>query len=167
VAKARGDAKFSADSHYRFLLTRTWSELGLRGVTFIGLMPGVTGDSINDDRVSRQCRALATSWGMDHFEIVNLFGRCVPSWEDLEYQQDPVGYREWLDNDRFIFDSCRRSMLTICAWGSKGELNGRGGEVLQLVRLAGRVPMCVAQTDGHPWPVVFVDSDCEPRRYEP
>lgn len=164
-----GDAVFSPDNHYRYLLTRRWG-FGDELVTFIGLMPGVTGDRLNDDRVTSKCGQIARSMGMDGFQLVNLFARCVPSWEDLERDADPVGSDKQAmigDNDEVIFDSCRQTKLTVCAWGSKGALNGRDAEVLQLVKIAQRQPFCLAQQDGFPYQVPFVDTDTELRRYVP
>lgn len=161
-----GDAVFSPDNHYRYLLSRWWS-FGDRRCTFIGLMPGTTGDRLNDDRVISQCGALARSWGMDGFELVNLFARCLPSWEDLERVEDPVGTSpvQRYENDACIWGSCNRTDFTVCAWGSKGALRDRASEALEVVRLARKTAFCVAQSDGHPWPVTFCDPDTEPRRY--
>jgi hypothetical protein len=153
-------AAFSPDRKYRYGLWRRW-DAG-QEVTFVMLNPS-TADERADDPTIRRCKSFARSWGFGGLRVANLFGWRATKWAELKTVDDPVGP----GNDEAIFDACRSTPLTICAWGTKGELFGRAGEVLEIVRLARRVPFCLRLTqEGHPWHPLYVKGDAEPIRMD-
>jgi len=66
-----GNAWFSGDRTYRYLLTRTWAPTwGANSVLWVMLNPSI-GGSDEDDRTLRRCQDFTRAWGYDGIAVVN------------------------------------------------------------------------------------------------
>lgn len=146
-------ARLSDDGVYRYELTRRWG----RGptVTFIMLNPS-TADATLDDPTIRRCKSFARSWEFGALAVVNLFALRATDPAALQKAPDPVGP----ENDDAIHDAIVGSRVVVAAWGTKGSLFGRDSEVLGILDMAGRPPLCLGVTkQGHPKHPLYVPAN--------
>ncbi len=138
---------------YRYQLRRDLGMGGGKGiVNFLMLNPSTADEHTDDPTISR-CKDFAARWGYDALIVTNCFGWRATQ-PDVLYgmgKAEAVGP----DNDRHIFAVAALAALVICAWGNHGTLFGRSGEVLKLIREAGKVPMALkvngkSKQPGHP-----------------
>ncbi len=115
-----GEATFSDDRLYRYVLTREWLT-GEHVVAFIMLNPS-TADAQQDDPTIRRCIGFAQDWGFRRLVIGNLFAFRSTDPMELLRVDDPVGP----DNDDFLTKIRREAHMTVCAWGNRGGYHGRG-----------------------------------------
>ena len=140
-AEVIGTAVLSADSRYRYLLSRTWGT-GPCAV-FIGLNPS-RADAIQDDASTRRMIGFARSLGCGQLRLVNVYGWRSTTPTMLRRVTDPVGP----DNDRWIRDTVAAADLVVAAWGTHASPI-RVAAVLNLLRH--RTVWSLGQTrDGHP-----------------
>jgi len=157
-----GDAVFSADDRYRYLLTRRWA-CGGKAVTWIMLNPSTATASANDNTITR-CMDFARRWGYSAMYVVNLFAYRATDPRELTRVADPVGPA----NDDYITDLCSDSWLTVAAWGVHGRLNDRARHVAKLLDSEGVQLSCLGVTShGHPRHPLYLRSTTTPQTYQP
>lgn len=162
------DAGISQDGVYRYWLSRDWSHLAMTGqprgpwaridhaLLWIMFNPS-TADAEFDDATIRRCIAFSRGWGYGACKVVNLFAfRASVPGHMFDAQAEGVDIVGRV-NDRFIGNAVRHSVFlgfpkVVCAWGAlaKGH-EKRVCEVLDLLKIAGAQPHCLAQTkEGFP-----------------
>ncbi len=139
-------AAISADSLYRYALSRIWDEeKGL--VTFVALNPS-TADADEDDPTIRRLVNFTKSWGYGGFHVVNLFAYRATNPKQLKKVDDPIGS----ENNNWIKQLVSKSRLNVVCWGNGQGLkfDGRDKEILNLIKN----PHCISVTNqgnpGHP-----------------
>lgn len=154
-------AVFSRDRVYRTELFRIWDE-DVPPLCFIGMNPSIADAMVNDQTVERMMRrAMMGKHGgllvANVFSIVDTYSKNLPQY--IADGVDIVGP----DNDAAIIRLAKRSSLVICGWGVPGNLNGRGEQVLALLRAAGVKPKALAfNIDGSPQHPLYLGYDVEP-----
>lgn len=160
-----GGAVFSADRHYRYLLSRSWSSGKGKACVFVMLNPS-TADEAEDDRTIRRCIGFAKRWGYERLEVVNLFAWCATNPDDLYFVTDatnrglaitgPVGP----DNDQWIRETCRQAGVVIAAWGAHSKAIARSKAVAALLPPE---TMCLQHTkSGFPQHPLYIRGDVTP-----
>jgi len=135
---------------YRYALMRMWDP-EKRLCTFCMLNPS-TADAHKDDSTIRKCQHFARLWGYGGIVVVNIFAFRSTYPRLLKKAKDPVGPR----NDDMIMKHCRSGEV-VCAWGAHGTYLKRGGQVWNLMSLAGLKPKCFYKTkDGEPGHPLYV-----------
>lgn len=159
------DALLSHDGVYRWWLSRTWGGDGLmpdhailsRPLVVIGLNPS-TADALQDDPTIRRCVSFARAWGCGGLVMLNLFAFRSTDPDALLAATDPIGFA----NDHHLAErTANRPVL--CAWGTGGEIRGRGAAVARSLRALGRELVCLGFTaHGHPRHPLYVKGDTKP-----
>jgi hypothetical protein len=128
---ARGEAVFSLDRKFRFLLRR-WitprEEVDRRGedrvITFVMLNPS-TADAFGNDKTIDRCIAFTQRLGADTLEAVNLFPLTATDPAELRKAGSAQYAGDGATNDRFIRATVARALMTVAAWGNHGRLYDR------------------------------------------
>lgn len=145
---------FSRDRKYRYYLERIW-EPALPLAVFCMLNPS-TADAFKNDPTVRRCYGFARSWGKGGIVVVNIFALRSTNPAGLKSTIDPVG----TGNDDFIMAAARASDEVICAWGTKGSLNGRAKRVRDMMFRGGIKTVCLEKTnDGYPKHPLYVSGN--------
>ncbi len=153
-------AVFSADRRHRYRLWRTW-DATKPPLTFVMLNPSIADEEDNDPTVER-CQRRAAEMGFGGLRVANIFALCSTDPSVLYSDPDPVGP----DNDAAILDQAKEAGLVVCAWGTHGNLHGRGAAVLALLRAGGVVPhYLVLNADGTPKHPLYVAYDTKPQPF--
>lgn len=124
-------AQLSADGIYRYELRRTWGD-PREVVGWIMLNPS-TADASQDDPTIRRCVGFARAWGYGGIVVRNLFALRATDPSALRAHSDPVG----IENDHWLLVGRSTDLLTICAWGVHGALNGRAKQVVRSLTSGG------------------------------
>lgn len=149
-------AQFSDCRSWRWALWRQWRPETLDHwfVGFIGLNPSTADERVEDPTV-RRCLRFARDWGGCGLVMLNAYGWRSTDPAGLWSVADPVGQR----NDTAIVRWVRYCPVVVCARGVHCEPN-RAQEVLDLIRAAGRQPMCLGVTkDGAPKHPLYLRAD--------
>jgi hypothetical protein len=142
-------AVLSADSVYRYLLTRTWREEADRAC-FVMLNPS-TADADTDDPTIRRCIRFAEAWGFGSLTVVNVFAYRATHPRELLKASDPCGATAGM------------AAQTIVAWGAHARSAPHLAEVLRAIPS----PKCLGLTQcGSPRHPLYVRGDTKPVRYE-
>jgi hypothetical protein len=150
-------ATFSPCQKYRYRLWRLWDETK-PSVAFVMLNPSTATDTINDPTVER-CQRRAQAMGFGRLEVANIFALRSTNPKALYLVDDPIG----ADNDEAIVSAARNCTLVVCAWGTHSKLNGRGEQVLNLLKSAGVTPSCLGiNADKSPKHPLYVGYDVLP-----
>jgi hypothetical protein len=150
-------ALFSDDGLYRYRLTRTLGK-GEGTILFIMLNPSTANDDINDPTVER-CERRARDLGYAKLIVVNLFALKSTDPKNLRKHEDPIGGC----NDEIILLEAMRADLVVCAWGTYGDLYGRGIKVRDVLIDAGVKLHClVVNKNGTPKHPLYVRRDLNP-----
>jgi len=151
-------ALFSPCKKYRYRLWRDW-DVTKPVMTFVMLNPSVANEIDNDPTVER-CQRRAVASGFGRLQIVNIFALRSTDPKALYSSNDPVGQ----ENDAAILDAVKSHGMVVCAWGTLGNLNNRGAQVLELIRGTGVVPhYLVLNKDGTPKHPLYVGYDVKPQ----
>lgn len=163
-----GEAHFSADDIYRFLLTRNCgNELPTWWVTMIGINPSTANHEKNDNTITkflkfahRFCEGWQGPREMLGVQIVNLYAFRSPYVRDCFAYPKPVG---GLVTDYYIREACKRSAIVVAAWGPKAKARARASEVRNMLVGAGvKLHRLGAPTkDGTPSHPLFLADDTE------
>lgn len=148
----------SADSAYRYALTRRWGS----GPTalFVGLNPS-TADAASDDASTRRMVGFARSVGCGGLTLVNLYAWRSRSPSVLRKVSDPVGP----DNDAWITRAAAASDLVVAAWGTHARPE-RSAAVLELLRCS--TIWCLGLTrDRHPAHPLYLPSRTSLQIFQP
>ena len=150
-------ATFSADRVHRYLLTRTW-DASLPSVNFLMLNPS-TADAFQLDPTNRRCVGFAQAWGYGSMVTTNIFAFRSTDPTGLRTAADAIGP----ENDDAILSAATSADLVIAAWGTHGELQGRGDEVREMLGGAGIALHALRVTKaGHPGHPLYVAGDTLP-----
>jgi hypothetical protein len=157
----QSSARFSECRNYRYELRRVWGDGPL--VNFIMLNPSTADEVNNDPTIERQCRRIR-KWGLGHGGLVvtNIFAWRSTDPRVLKTLPDPVGP----ENDRVITDVARDAGLVICAWGTHGELLGRGKAVAHRLSAISPLHYLKMSDSGHPWHPLYLSYDLKPQVWE-
>ena len=156
----RATATFSGDRVHRYLLTRTWDE-NLPTVNFLMLNPS-TADAFQLDPTNRRCVGFAQAWGYGSMVTTNIFAFRSTDPVGLRTAIDPVGR----DNDEAILSAAASADLVIAAWGTHGELHGRGATVKSMLENAGSDLHLLRLTKhGHPGHPLYVSGATLPSKW--
>lgn len=119
---SRGDAVFSDDGQYRYLLTRAWGGQtfgggpegqGSRQITWVMLNPS-TADALEDDATIRRCTRFSAVWNFTRMNVVNLYAYRATDPRRLLEVDDPWGPR----NYAYVSRAIRDSVVVVAAWGA-------------------------------------------------
>ena len=117
-------AEFSLDMLYRYSLWRFWKKD--RGyAAFVCLNPSTADEYKNDPTVTR-CINYAKSWGYGGMIMLNLFAYRSTDPKNLYFVNDPIGP----DNDFHLRSASSKAIVTIAAWGVRGNHLNRAESVL-------------------------------------
>jgi hypothetical protein len=157
-------AVVSADTLYRYVLTRLWNPD--RGtVVFCMLNPSVA-DAEQDDRTLIRCVNFADGWGYGRVVLVNLFAFRATYPGTLRRAKDPVGP----DNDRHILEQCA-GRVVVAAWGAtvqgwpEPKWSERARVVRQMVGRAGMIRHLGLTKGGHPQHPLRLRADLVPMTF--
>lgn len=158
----KSGAVLSADGRFRYMLTREW-QIEKRSVVWIMLNPSTADHKINDPTI-RKIIAYSKRWGYDRLDVANLFGFRTPDPRLLAREKDPVG----AENDFWLRFAVERSDLVVCAWGSRGTLNGRATIVRRILREMGVTPSMLRAnpSSGEPGHPLYLPGKLEPVPFE-
>jgi hypothetical protein len=138
TAQQSGTAVISECGHYRYRLTRRWSDAP-GSVTWIMLNPS-TADASQDDPTIRRCIAFSKRWGCGSLTVCNLYAYRATNPAELWTVPDPVGP----ENNNHLIQA--GGDLFVCAWGANAKPE-RAEAVLELID--GLAPvMCLGTTKG-------------------
>jgi hypothetical protein len=144
---------------YRYTLRRVWAPRKAE-CCFVMLNPSTADENANDPTVER-CQRRAIAMGFGALNVVNIFALRSTDPGLLYRVDDPVGPH----NDGAIVTTAIRSQMTICGWGTHGELHGRGGRVLAMLRAHGVAPMALRinanGTPAHPLYIPYTNRPIE------
>ena len=150
-------ATFSADRVHRYLLTRTW-DASLPSVNFLMLNPS-TADAFQLDPTNRRCVGFAQRWGYGSIVTTNIFAFRSTNPAGLRTAADAIGP----ENDDTILSAAKSADLVIAAWGTHGELQGRGTAVREMLGEADVALQALRVTKaGHPGHPLYVAGDTLP-----
>ena len=154
-----GDASatFSVDRVYRYVFTRTW-DVALPSVNFLMLNPS-TADAFQLDPTNRRCVGFAQAWGYGSMVTTNIFAFRSTDPAGLRTAEDAIGP----ENSDAILSAAMNADLVIAAWGTHGELQGRGTAVREMLVGAGIALHALRLTKaGHPGHPLYVAGDTLP-----
>ena len=139
---------------YRYELRRIWQpKIGL--VCWVMLNPS-TADANSDDPTIRRCMGYTARWGYGGIIVVNEFGLRAKDPRELYKSDDPIGP----ENDEYIKKASAEAVLTIVAWGNRGNYLGRDKIVLPMLT----DPHYLALTkNGSPWHPLYLKKDLKPQ----
>jgi hypothetical protein len=114
-----GNAIFSEDKKYRYLLTREWDK-GDNPIAFLMCNPSIADENILDPTV-RKCLEWSILWGYNKLIIINFFAYKATDVKQIYKIKDPVGSK----NDYYIkltFEWCKANIGSkiIVAAGTNG-----------------------------------------------
>lgn len=150
-------AVFSLCRKYRYSLWRIW-DASKPVCMFLMLNPSTADETDNDPTVQR-CQTRAVEMGYGGLRVCNIFAWRSTDRSVLAGLEDPIGP----NNDDAIIKAAKQSAIVICAWGIDGSINGRGKDVLGMLREAGIQPYALIQNDdGSPGHPLYVSYNCKP-----
>lgn len=138
---------------YRYSLTRTVVPQPKTKSRMLWVMVNPsTADATNDDHTIRKCMGFAQRWGIETFDVVNLFAFRSKDIKRLKIEMDSLDI-VGPDNDAQIRYHARKADFVVCAWGSKHKLpkkyaESRPQEVLRILNdnTAGSPIYCLGRT---------------------
>ena len=164
-------AEFDPSQQYRYTLTRgwpDWDDKNTRRLFFIMLNPSTATAEENDPTV-RRCMGYAYDWGYRQLTVLNIFALRSTDPSALYTHPDPVGPDNNKIIEREIKDAkkvTKLDPLIICAWGTHGDLNGRGEDVVMLLKDIKAIPYCFKTTKGgQPQHPLYLAADLRPYPY--
>ena len=155
-------ARFSADGHYRYLLTRR-TGFGDRTVMFLMLNPS-TADAEQDDPTIRRCMGFAASWGYGWLHATNLSPFRATDPKDL-LAAGPEPDDVWEENLRWVLEASAASDLVVAAYGVHGPAEQRDRRVLLGVQDVSEVHCLGVTKDGHPRHPLYASANTKPVRF--
>lgn len=148
-----GGATISACGAFRY---RLWRGPRPAQTLFVMLNPSTaTADVRSDDPTIRKCRGFTEQWGLDGFEVVNLFAFRATSPKVLarRWRARPPPETSGPDNDGHIRAAIGGAGRVVVAWGNlpSGTMRARRDDVLRIIAALGAEPVCLGRTrDGEP-----------------
>jgi len=121
-----------------------------------------TADAFQLDPTNRRCVGFAQAWGFGALVTTNIFAFRSTNPAGLRTTNDAVGP----ENDDAIATAACSADLVIAAWGTHGELQGRGEAVRTMLCEAGVELHALKLTKaGHPGHPLYVAADTQPTRW--
>lgn len=144
---------YSPDMVFRYAFGRWWGSTDLASTAIWVLLNPATGDTERRHRPTlERCISRSRSAGYTGLVIVNLFAFRDTNPGNLRSARDAVGSA----NDEVLRVITKAGAQTIAAWGGKGRLRGRSGQVGPLLD----APMCLGVTKrGEPRHPLYVAAD--------
>jgi hypothetical protein len=149
-------AEFSECKKYRYSLFRDWDNT--KPVLGFCMLNPSTADEVANDPTIARCQRRAELCGYGGIVVVNIFAFRSTDPNKLYNVKDPIGP----DNDLFISNAAARCRTMICGWGKHGSYNGRGEEVLSILKKYTRVCALKVNKDGSPSHPLYIGYDVEP-----
>lgn len=147
------EAAFDPQRIYRYALTRIWDPAG-ELLPWVMLNPS-TADAFRADPTVTRCVDFSRRWGYGGLGILNANALRSTDPRVLRDHPAPIGDL----NDAVIWRvllALPHQAPVMCAWGANVD-PGRGRYLLDQIRDAGRVPMCLGRTRaGHPRHPLYV-----------
>jgi len=136
---------------YRYLLWRVWDAPLQRTLLWIMLNPSTAAEDV-DDATIRVCMGRARLLGYGGIAVANLFALRATNPRALYECPSPISSTEEPGmNDTHILRVLQHTHNVICAWGTHGELHGRGADMIAWLRVMGIGPMALKlNRDGSP-----------------
>lgn len=154
----KSEASVSPCGKYRWSQERQWGPRFSPLVNFIMLNPS-TADAEQDDPTVRGCIQRAKRWDYGRLVVTNLFAWRATDPSALSKVEDPIGP----SNDLVILNEAQRANVVVCAWGTKGGLQGRNERVLKMLREADVALFRLRLTkDGHPEHPLYIPQSQDP-----
>lgn len=122
-----GQAIFSDDRVYRYVLHRVWDETK-PAMMMIGLNPS-TADENRLDPTLRRVVGFAVREGCGQLYMTNLFAFRATDPKVMKADSHPVG----TDNDYWLHECAKKSAIVVCGWGTHGGHMSRATTVLALL----------------------------------
>jgi hypothetical protein len=138
-------AVISECKRYRYALHRIWDR-SKSVACVIGLNPS-TADSSNDDPTIRRCVGYAKLFGYGGFIMVNLFA--YRATDPKEIKRLPIDIAIGPENDIYLRRITLGAKTVIAAWGSHGDMQGRGKQVMRMLREQCKVVYCFNTKSGY------------------
>lgn len=152
-------AMYSPDMHYRYVLTREWSE-GTKLVV-IGLNPS-TATAEQDDPTIRRCIGYAKRWGFSGLVMLNLFAYRATRPRDMQRAPCPIGPA----NDQVIDLYAAEGRRILAAWGAHGRFYLRGPFSASRLREKRVDLVCLGKCNNEePKHPLYIRADAEPEPY--
>ena len=140
---------------FRYILRRSW-DISRPALGFVMLNPS-TADANQDDPTIRKCIGFAERHGFGAIVVTNLFAHRATDPANLKRAGYPVGEQ----NDFWISSAARDAEAVVCARGVNARKLTRPGEVLALLKAAGRKPHALRITfDGMPCHPLMLPYTC-------
>ncbi len=121
---------------YRYMLMHEWDK-DLPLVNFIMLNPS-TATETEDDPTMNRCIRRAKMWGYGGIIVTNLFAFRATDPKNLrsrgKNKQNPIEHAPGY-NENAIATAAQACDSVICAWGTHGELMGRGDAVKNKIKM--------------------------------
>jgi hypothetical protein len=118
-----------------------------------------TADAFQLDPTNRRCVGFAQAWGYGSMVTTNIFAFRSTDPAGLRTAADAIGP----ENDDAILSAATSADLVIAAWGTHGELQGRGAAVREMLVGAGIALHALRVTKaGHPGHPLYVAGDTLP-----
>ncbi len=118
-----------------------------------------TADAFQLDPTNRRCVGFAQAWGYGAIVTTNIFAFRSTNPAGLRTANDAVGP----ENNETIVTAAKNADLVIAAWGTHGELQGRGNEVREMLGRTGIALHTLRLTKaGHPGHPLYVAGDTLP-----
>lgn len=160
------DAVISADTLYRYWLTRVWDETKFL-LPIIGLNPS-TADAKIDDPTIRRDMGFARREGAGGIIKANLYGFRATKPEDMVKARDPYGPQNAAYLLALIDYAAARGVPIVCAWGVGGGWTSAPQSFVQTAQRRGAALVCLGITkDGHPRHPLYVKADEPWQTYPP
>jgi len=154
----KSSAVISDCGAYRYRLERQWDS-GKSVVSFLMLNPS-TADAGADDPTIRRCISFAKSWGYGGLIVCNLFALRSTDPKALYAHTDPIGP----ENDRYILEIAKASIMTICAWGTHGAHQARDRSVYNALEFFDLRALKVT-AGGHPGHPLYIAGTAQPKPF--
>ena len=138
-------AAISECKRYRYTLHRIWNRS--KPVACVIALNPSTANSENDDNTVRRLVSFCKAFGYGGFVIINLFA--YRATDPKEIKRLPADIAIGPENDIYLRRITLGAKLVIAAWGSHGDLHGRGKQVMRLLREQSKTVHCFNTKTGH------------------
>lgn len=163
-------AVFSKDRSHRYLLWRTWNPQVKQRAVFIGLNPSAADETSNDPTL-RRCVGFGQNWAKrwrcGGLSVVNLYGFCSPSPQELFRSLDTPEHKTRRANERWLRKTCLQpDSLLIGMWGNHGLRDGRAEKFLKWIQNNSLQLHCIERNkSGTPAHPLYLPAGKSPKRF--
>jgi hypothetical protein len=122
-----------------------------------------TADEVENDPTVERCQRRAIQMGYNCLVVTNIFAFRSTDPKGLLEIADPVGPK----NDYYLKYAANNADLIVCAWGTNGNLYGRGEEVARNILNGHKLTALKLSKDGIPCHPLYLPYSLLPEKYEP